>query len=199
MKQYDIQPGLLSKQQRLIITDGYIRFEGRDRDGKTARTLYKDDIADFKHGMNWIIWYRFTVGQHFLITLKDKRDREWKISFRNYFGIHKHLFNAYAAMVDDIWKYYYQEIVNTYIEKLDHNEALLLKGLRLTGKGIELGKEKPFLPWPSARIREYDSYFAIFDKDKPDLHTRISYNEYETELLWGIIMAMIPQKDHDPD
>lgn len=198
MKQYDIIPGLLSKQQKLIITDQYIRFEGKDLK-EDSKTLYKDDIADFKHGMDLIIWYRFTVGQHFLITLKDKRDREWRISFRNYFGIHKHLFNAYAAMVDDIWKYYYQDIVNTYIEKLNHNEALRLKGLKLTGKGIELGKEKPFLPWPNARIREYDSYFAIYDKDQPDLHTRISYNEYETESLWGIIMAMIPQKDQDPD
>jgi hypothetical protein len=197
VKQYNIQPGLLGKEQTLIITEGYIRFEGNDPAGNTAQTLYKEDIADFKHGMNWIIWYRFTVGQHFVITLKDKDDREWRISFRNYFGTRKHLFNAYAAMVDDIWKYYYQDIVNTYIQKLNDNVALQLKGLKLTRKGIELGKEKPFLPWSNASIREYDSYFAIYDNDKPDLHTRISYNEYETESLWGIIMAMLPQKDQD--
>lgn len=193
MKQYDLKTGLFSKPRKLILTEHYVEFENIGLKEDTFKRLNKEDIKDFKHGMDWIVWYRVVVGQHFSITFKDKRNNELKIFFKNYFGLNKHYFNLYAAIVDDIWRYYHQGIVNAHLEKLHHDEALSLKGLKLNKRGVEMGKDKPFLPWSNIMIKEYDSYFAVYDKDKPALHTRISYNEYETETLWGAMMAILQQ------
>lgn len=123
--------------------------------------------------MDWIVWYKFTVGRQFSITFKDKRNKELKIVFRNYFGLNSHYHQMYSDIVDDIWRYYHQDIVDKYLDRFYNNEELSLHGLNLNQTGIQLVRKSTVLPWDRVEMKEYYRYFAICDRNQPEIHSRV--------------------------
>ena len=82
VKEYLITSGFLDRQRKLILTEDYLEWENGDLKGKEFTRLSKSEIVDFKHGINWIVWFEFTIGRRYSITFKDKRNKEIKIQFR---------------------------------------------------------------------------------------------------------------------
>jgi hypothetical protein len=195
LKQYELKSGLLDRQRKLILTEEYVEFEEKDLKGQEFTRLDKTDIVDFKHGMDWIVWYKFTVGRQFSITFKDKENNELKILFKSYFGFNSHYHQMYAEIVDDIWKYYHQDIVNKYLDKFYNNDELRIRELKINQNGIELPGQSSILTWGRVNIKEYYRYFAICDKENPQIHSRVSHNEYETEILWSTVKTILKEKE----
>lgn len=191
VKAYELKSGLFDRKRKLILADGYLEFENKDRRGKEFTRLNKDNITDFKHGTDWIIWYRFIVGRQFSITFKDTANREFKIRFKTYFGLNHHYIQMYSDIVDDIWDYYHQEIVDRYLSRLLNKEELIIQGLRISEQGIRLREQQSLLPWTRIKIKEYYDYFVVYDMNHPESNSSVRYNEYESEILWSIIKENI--------
>ena len=50
------------------------------------------------------------------------------------------------------------------------------------------------IPWDKVSTKDYYTYFAIYNTDNPDIHSRVSYNEYGTETLWSAIKSILKEK-----
>jgi hypothetical protein len=194
MKVYKVKSGLLDRQRSLMMTDDFVEWESRDLKGSQFTRLSKADIVDFKHGDDWIVWYRFTVGRRFSITIKDKRNKELKIRFASYFGLHPEYIDLYAEMVDDIWRLYHSDIVDRHLDILKNIGALEIQGIKLSESGVQLRGQPSVISWDNVNIKEYYSYFAVFNQEAPALHSRVSYNEYGTEILWSMLKIILKHK-----
>src|SRR5690606_35367136 len=177
MAEYILRPGPFTPIRKLVLNADYIRYDNGLNDSTTH--LAKADIVDFRHGMDWIRWYRFVVGRRFSVAFKDRNDRELRIVFSSYFGINRHYDQLYADIVNDVWSLYHQEKVDRYLWMIADGQQVILKGITLEREGIVFPKTS-LVPWPRIGMSEYYNYFALFDRDDPQVHWRISYNEYET-------------------
>ena len=191
MNQYKIKRGPLDRHRSLTLTPDYIEFENGDTIGQEFTRLNKTDIVDFKHGMNWIIWYEFTVGREFSITIRGTNDVELKVRFSSYFGINGDYERLYAEIVDNIWTYFYKDIADRFLDRLYKSEELQLHGHRLRQTGIQFKQTEAIISWDKVGVKDYFRYFAIFNTDNPDTHARVDFNEYESELLWSIVRTVL--------
>lgn len=195
MKEYLITPGFLDRQRKLILTDDYLEWENGDLKGKEFTRLNKSDIVDFRHGIDWIVWYKFTVGRQFSITFKDKKNKELKIEFNTRFGLHKENFQKYSDIVDDIWSLYHSDIVDSYLDKFYNEGQFEIQGIKFKKEGVELREKLGLISWDKVAIKEYYKYFAIYNKDNSDIHSRVSYNEYGSETLWSSVKTILEKKE----
>ena len=197
MKEYLIS-GFLDRPRKLLLTEEYLEWENRDLKGQEFSRLDKSDIVDFRHGADWIVWYRFTVGLQFSIIFKDKKNKEFKIQFSSYFGLHKENNQKYADIVDDVWRLYHSNIVDSFLDMFYDSGEVEIQGIKLKNEGIELREEKKLIPWDKVATKDYYRYFAIYHQDDSTIHSRISYNEYGTETLWSVIRTILKEKQMNP-
>lgn len=195
MKEYLIKSGFLDRQRKLVLAEDYLDWENRDLKGKEFTRINKSDFVDFKHGMDWIVWYEFTVGRKFSITLKDKKNNELKIQFHSYFRLNNENNQTYSDIVSDIWSLYHSNIVDGFLDKFYNEGQAEVQGIRLKNEGIELRESKGFVPWHKVATKDYYRYFAIYHQDNPSIHSRVSYNEYGTETLWSAIRTILKEKE----
>lgn len=196
MKEYRLISGFLDRQRRLILTADYLEWENGDLKGREFTRLGKSDIVDFKHGIDWIVWYKFTVGRQYSITFRDTNNKELKIRFDSYFGLRKkENYQKYSNIIDGIWKPYQSHIVDSYVDRFFNGEEVEIQGIKLNRQGIELRGRNGLVPWDKVATKEYHSYFAIYHRDDSKNHSRVSYNEYGTETLWSSIRAILHEKN----
>lgn len=197
MKEYLITPGPLDRQRKLILTEEYLEWENGDLKGREFTRLNKSDIVDFKHGTDWIVWYKFTIGRQFSITIKYQRNRELKILFKSFFGLPKENNQKYSDVVDDIWRLYHSDIVDNFLDSLYNHREREIQGIKLKNEGIELKTQKEIIPWNKVVIKDYYKYFAIYHQDNPAIHSRVTYNEFGTETLWSAIRTLLKEKHNN--
>ena len=190
MKKYEITPGILDRKRRLILTEDFIEFESGDIKGNEFTRFNKDEIQDFKHGVDAITWYRFRVGVKYSITIRDKRSRQIKIRFSNYFGMNNAYQELYSAVISDIWEFYQTDIVKVLLDDIYAGKELKFQEMRMREEGIQLPTFTSLVPWSQIQLKEYYSYFAVIDRRSPSIHARIRYNEYESEITWSIVKTM---------
>ena len=144
--------------------------------------------------MDWIVWYKFTVGRQFSITFKDQGNKELKILFKSSFGLHKENNQKYSDIVDNIWRLYHSNIVDNFLDSFYNHGQTEIQGIKLKNEGIELGGQKEVIPWDKVATKDYYKYFAIYHQDNSAIHFRVSYNEYGTETLWSAVMTILKEK-----
>ena len=49
------------------------------------------------------------------------------------------------------------------------------------------------IAWAKVATKEYYRYFAIYNKDNSDIHSRVAYNEFGTEILWSSIKTILKE------
>lgn len=194
MKAYLITPGFFDRQRRLVLAEDYIELETGDLKGREYTRWESSDIDDFKHGMDWIVWYKFTVGQKFSITLKSKNNKQLRIEFKSYFMWNKENNQKYTDIVNDIWSLYHRNIVDEFLDKFYNDHPAELQGIKLTNEGIKLRDAGGLVPWEKVAIKEYNRYFAIYHRDNSTVHSRVNFNEYGTETLWSFIHTILKEK-----
>lgn len=138
MKEYLITSGFLDRQRKLILTEDYLEWENGNLKGQEFTRLDKSDIVDFKHGTEGIVWYKFTVGRQFSITIKDNNNKEVKILFQSYFGLGKDAHQIYAEIIDDVWRLYHSSIVETFLQTFYDQGEIEIQGVTLKNEGIKL-------------------------------------------------------------
>lgn len=193
--EYLITPGFFDRQRKLVLTEDYLEWENGDLKGREFTRLNKSDIIDFKHGVDPIVWYEFTVGRQFSITFKDKSNKELKILFKTHFGLRSENRQKYAAIITDVWRLYHSTIVDSFLDRFYNRGEIEIQGIKLKTEGIELREKTGMIPWDKVRTKDYYRYFAIYNRDNSDTHSRVSYNEYGTETLWSAIKTILKEKE----
>lgn len=195
VKEYLLKPGFLDRTRKLVLTEKYLDWENRDLKGKEFSRINKFDYADFKHGMDWIVWYKFTVGRDYSITFKDTTNKELRIRFRSYFGLNNENHQKYCEIINDVWILYHSNVVNNLLDKFYNIGQVDVQGLKLKSEGIELRERMGLIPWAKVATKDYYRYFAIFHQGDPAMHSRVSYNEFGTETLWSMIRIILKEKE----
>jgi hypothetical protein len=194
MKGYLLMSGFFGRPRRLMLAEDYLEWENGNLKGHEFSKLNKSEIVDFKHRVDSIVWYEFRVGWEFWITFKDKNKKELKIKFDSYFGSRKNNHQKYRDVVSDIWRLYQSDIVNTFLDSFYQDKEVEVQGITLKKEGVELRERDRFIPWDKVAFKEYRRYFAIYHKDDSAIHSRVSYNEYGTEILWSAVRTILQER-----
>jgi len=174
-----------------------VEWEGQEFTGKKLTRLHKTDILEFKHLINWIVWYKFTVGSQFTISFKLKNSKEVSIQFNSYFGLHKENSEKYSHILDDIWKLYHSDIVHRFLDNFYECGKVEIQGTKLQVEGIVL-PEGGLVPWDKVAMKDYHRYFAIYHRDDSNIHCRITLDAYGAETLWSAIRAILKERERNP-
>jgi len=185
---YTLSAGLLKQKRTIRLTSNYLEYETGGA-GRFTR-ICKEEMCDIKHSMEWIYWYRFWVGCDFRIEIKTKSQGICKLQFVSYFGQNSAYQKIYARIVDRMWTYYLNDMVNAQLQELAKVPAMDIGGLKLSIGGVGFDEQAPLTPWQQVGVKEYDSYYAVYDQDNPALHKRIEVDAWGSELLFGMIAAL---------
>lgn len=195
MPEYFIKSGFFDRQRRLFLSDNYLEWEGEDLRGQEHQRINKSDLIDFKCGMDSIEWYEFIVGRKYSFSFKDKKENELKIQFRSYFWMNNEAHHKYTSILDDVWSLYLAQLVDKSLERFDQHNKIEIQGIKLNDDGILLRTEKGFIPWNKVAIKDYHRYFAIYHRDNANIHSRVSYNEWGTEILWSCVKTILKERE----
>ena len=194
MKEYVIKSGIFDRERKLVLTEDYLEWENKDLKGSEFTRLNKSDYLDFRHGMDWIVWHKFTVGRKFSIAFRDKKDRELKIQFNSYFGQRNENDQKYSDIVSDIWNVFHSTVVDRFLDGFYNDGQEEVQGITLKKDGIELRGVEGLIPWDKVATKDYHGYFAIVHRDNPAIYARLNYNEYGTETAWSAIRTILREK-----
>lgn len=190
MKEFELTTGLLDRERKLILAKDYIEYENKDLRNDLFTRLSKADIVDFKHGIERIIWYEFSVGYVYTITFLSKDNKDLRIIFRDYFGLKSNYRHTYSEIINTIWEYYFIDVVNLDLDTFFENKELDFKELKVKQSGIEFTDTSQIIDWDEVDFKQYSGYFAVFEKGNPKKHKRFSFNEWNSERLLSIIRTV---------
>jgi len=156
----------------------------------------KQDIAEFRFGINWIQGYKFTIGREYQIFVKDWMDRVIKINFRSLYGYkRKELHQLYGKIIGAIWDNHLTEITSVFLQQILDGEAVEICGVRITKKEITieprkiLNKKKITIPWEFLGTKNYETYYALFSTENPsELNCTYNYlDDWNAGILFSVI------------
>lgn len=172
------------------LAPSYIEYENRSLLSDAFARIEKSEVADIKHEMDFIIWYRFYVGCEFKIDIKTKGDGVVKIVFRSYFSKNEEYTKAYAAIVDVLWNYYLSHIVDEWKAQFSAGYRVEFNGVMLVEQGVYLLKSKCLIQWEEIEVKEYQNYYTIYDRNRPENNRLLRYNEWGSEVLFSLIKVL---------
>ncbi len=190
------------KQRRLIFNAENFKFEDKDFGNYLFTIFDKEEITDYRFGIRWIR-FEFTYGREYQIFVRNKENKIIKISFKSYFGRKKNILHKlYNDILTELWDYYFEDIINNFIDKHNNSQEFSIGDVLFTKDNIELNisgifnQKKVVIPWDKIRTRAYNSYFSIYSIDNPsDINRGYSYKEdWNTNVLYSVIRTLLKQK-----
>ncbi|HTJ49460.1 MAG TPA: hypothetical protein VL443_08420 [Cyclobacteriaceae bacterium] len=185
-----LKSGLFDRERQLIITSDHIEYENSDLIANGNVRLDKSDITDFIHSTDYIVWYKFTVGIKYSISLKSKNGEILKITFKSYFNTKREYREIYHVLVDKLHQYFFNDIVDGYLKKFYKAEEVKLGKLQLDKNGIKVMGTGLDFTWGNLSFKEYSNYFALARSNAPEFHIWIGYDEWFAEILYRLIKTI---------
>lgn len=188
--------------RELIINPKYLKFENKDRINNSFTTFEKTQIEEYRFGIKWMEYY-FTFGREYIIEVKNSNKEILKINFKTYFGRKKiEYHNLYNQILSALWDNYFEERVNSYIEKHELGEEFNIGEVSFLAEGIiietnsSIKLKKALIPWEKVRTKNYATYFAIYAVDKAaETNRGYSYrNDWNTVVLRSVITNLLKIK-----
>lgn len=165
--------------------------------------LSKEEPLQYRFGIKWIRGFEFTVGRKYQLFIKNADGETVKISFGSYYGINKiALFNQYEEILIQLWKSYFDGMVDQYLSLFEQKTPFTLANVRFDEFGIKIKsinfikEEEKWLPWADVGTRDYRTYFAIFSKQNP-AGTNKGYNyltDWNTGVLYSVIQTILKRR-----
>jgi hypothetical protein len=191
------------KQRRLVFNEENFKFEDKDFGNYLFTIFNKEEITDYRFGIRWIR-FEFTYGREYQIFVRNKENKVIKISFKSYFSRKKNILHKlYSDILTELWNYYFEDIINSFIDKHNNSQEFSIGDVLFTKDNIELNisgifnQKKVVIPWDKIRTRAYNSYFSIYSIDNPsDINRGYSYIEdWNTNVLYSVIRTLLKQKN----
>lgn len=193
--EYALKAGLFDGSRKLIITPDYIEFENNTRPSSSIR-IDKASFVDVKYQADWIVWYRFNVGHRYKIDIKYNHDQVLSISFVTHF-YNNDTGETYTDISKWIGSYFLSHIINNKLEELQANKVFKYNELVINQNTICFGVGEPTLQWAEVGLKEYHKYFVVFKKDEPKIHKRISFEDWNSEVLFNVLKTFIAEEKTD--
>jgi hypothetical protein len=203
-KEFIIQRGITDNYpRRLILNEKEIKFDSKDSKDDSFLVFKKDDIAEYKYGINWME-YKFVFGREYIISIRNHDNQIIKINFKTYFGRKK---DEYHKLCNDIltslWDLYFGDIMSDYIKKHELDEEFNIGEVFFNKDGLKilsnasLKPKSEFIPWEKVQIKEYATYFVVYDKhDAININRGYSYlNDWNTTVLLNVLNTLLSRKD----
>ncbi|MDR3693979.1 hypothetical protein [Mucilaginibacter sp.] len=198
-----IQRGPIDRKKRqLVITSDFIQFE--DNNGFDLFTVFqKEDICEYRYGINWISGYQFTIGREYVIFVRNSSDQVMKISFKSLYGRRKKEYHRLSNnILNTLWDYFFSPITNQLYDEFKKSADITIGRATLTSSGIFVAEnglvktEKKMIPWENMEIRSYQTYFAVFSTINPaKINAAFSYlNDWNTLVLHSIVKHILNKR-----
>ena len=192
---FNLSAGMFDRKRTLRLAPDYFEYEASYLEPGKLTRIDKEAILDIKFNMNWIIWYRFYVGCDFRVDVRTRQSGVFSIKFVSYFSKRNSAYiRAYNKIVDWMWEHYLQGIVDSYLQEFYSTHELQIKDVRLLDEGIYFIKKDHLAYWEEVGLKEYEDYFAVYNESEPELNERIPFDEWESEILLGVIEALKEKK-----
>jgi hypothetical protein len=185
----ELRPGLIGRKRKLFITPDYLEYESKDLGDGLLTKIKVDAFCDVKYETHYIVWYKFTVGYSYKIYIKYDYDKVLTIRFANYItGYRKHG-EYFTEITKRIGNYFLRHVIKEKFDALQANGSLKLNGVEITRESVS--NKQTTITLSNVALKEYYSYFVIYNTNNPTDHIRISFNEWESELLFNCVKAII--------
>ncbi|MCJ8167530.1 hypothetical protein MKJ04_21995 [Pontibacter sp. E15-1] len=184
---YQLSTGLLGRKRTLRLSPEYLEYENKEFEASRFTRVSKEDVLDIKHSMSWIIWYRFYVGCDFRIDIRTRENGILKIRFFSYFSQNSASQKAYDTITDYMWDFYFKDIVEDYRQEFAAKQELRVCGVWLTAEGAYFAADGQLTAWPDVAVKEYEEYFALYNKHDPELNKIIEFDEWESHILFSVL------------
>lgn len=181
----------------LTINADYLSFDDNDLISAGPTIIEKSNMESFRFGVDWIRGLYFIIGRKYRIEVRDHTGKVIKIKLRSVYGIRrKKLATKYKKIYDALHNAYFNDLGLHYVSLVNNSLSFTLAGVTLTPDGIEDPKLGT-LHWNSIGLRAYTTYFAIFDKSKPDNYHTFDYGiEWNGVLLYSVLTYILKQKQN---
>lgn len=189
--EYHLPAGMFGGKRVLRLSPDMLAY-GR---GNAGQELYakvrKDEIADIRHSVQWIIWYRFYVGCKFKIDVKTTDGNIIRVRFSVYFGKISRYQDVYEEIINQIWNYYLNDLEAAHLQRFYAGKTLSFNGVHLQLAGVMLGSETAVINWEDVKLKTYENYFVIYKASDPEQHKIIEFEAWECEILLGILETLV--------
>ena len=164
-----IKRGLLDRIPRqLLITPDFISFENKSSASGIFTKFYKDEITDYRYGINWIRGLEFTIGREFLFYVRNSSMEVLKINFKTFYNIKKkESYKLSNDVLNSLWKFHFGLLANKLFNALVEGKEVTIGKATLTNEviivkenGIIKDDYKTFY-WDDLKAKDYHTYFAI--------------------------------------
>lgn len=164
-----IKRGLLdSRKRQLIINPSFIQFEDKDLLSDPFTRFEKDEIADYRFGINWIKGFEFTIVREYQIFIRNTDSKALKINFKSFYGIMKNELNKlYADILKALWQFYFADITNDLLTKYRDGESIEVSDVQISNNGLTIKssgifkEQKKTIAWEKVGTSDYYTYFNI--------------------------------------
>jgi hypothetical protein len=157
--------------------------------------MLKSEIVDFKYIAEPIRWDLITVGRKYTICIKNTEGKTLTIRFKNFFWFKNHYEKIFTEIINLLWEYYFKDIVDQHLMLLyGHHEALHIGKLKIYHQGIDVVGTGLSFTWEELEFKAYTRFFVLSNRNKPEFHIWIDYNEWHTEILYSLIKAILKEK-----
>ncbi len=132
-----IQRGPIDRRQRqLIITQDLIQFE--EKNGSDAVTTFtKDEICEYRYGINWIKGFEFTIGREYVIFVRNSSGQTLNISFKTFYGSRKKEYHKLSNdILNALWYFFFNDIANQLYDKFKKGADITIGRATLTKDAI---------------------------------------------------------------
>jgi hypothetical protein len=195
-----IQRGLFDNNSReLIIHPEYLSFEEKDKYDDLKTIFKKEEIISYRYGVKWYTFY-LTYAREYQIHILNKQNKIIKIDFTNYFGNKKQeSFRKYAAIIDSLWKNYFEKITKNYYNDFYSNKEIKINNLTFTKDYIEIennkivSKTNTKIKWKNVKVKNYQTYFCIYSSENPaKINFRFNYlNDWNVDIIYSLTSSIV--------
>lgn len=179
--EFSFEDGLIGRKRKLVITPEYIDLDGT--------RIGQNMFVDVKYLSEHIVWYKFYVGVRFRIEIKSADNHVLVLKFSRYAWKNRHYGHVYTEISRWIGHYFLLGKINRNLECIEEKGMLELCGLLLTRLDVTIDKTSSPINWANMGLQEYPSYFVIFDKNNPAHHKRVTFDEWESEILFNTLKS----------
>jgi hypothetical protein len=189
---YTLRPDLVNKPRELTITPEYIEYKNlRTAASSSLVRIEKDSFVDVKYHAEPIVWYKFTVGYSYRIQIKYNIDKVLTIPMASYFWFNSDYGQIYSAISRHIGNYFLIDWINNAFDNFQDKGVLQMPGLIVRQESVSFEYPDHTMEWKVIGLKEYYRYFAIFDKANPNIHKRVTFDEWNAEVLFNVMKRLI--------
>lgn len=200
-KLYIIKRGLWdSKPRKLLFNSDYLEFEDKIVGEDKPTRINKTDIKEFRYGIVWIRGLKFYIGRQYQIYIKADNGSELKIDFLAYYKINnKELGNKFNDIINDVFEFYFEDLVIDYLQKFNDGETIDVCGVLLSKASVILSYKNLFksytkeIRWDDLKTKKYQTYYAIYSSSNAaDMNKSYKYlDDYNAFVLQCVLETII--------